>query len=101
MPIIRPVQYEAANRKAAAAGVQSRLHVLAYRYAGCRQEGRLRIDRRYVVSGRRRYDRRAMRGHEYIRHDDKPASRLAPKGRDGRFDFYIDMNGRSDWHNLE
>jgi hypothetical protein len=28
----------------------------------------LRIDRRYVVSGRRRYDRRAMRDHEYIRH---------------------------------
>jgi hypothetical protein len=26
---------------------------------------RLRIDRRYVVSGRRRYDRRAMRDREY------------------------------------
>jgi hypothetical protein len=28
------------------------------------------IDRRYVVSGRRRYDRRAMRDRECIRHDD-------------------------------
>jgi hypothetical protein len=59
------------------------------------------IDRRYVVSGRRRYDRRAMRGHECIRIDDKPASRLVSKGRDGRFDFYVAMNGRSDWHDLE
>jgi hypothetical protein len=59
------------------------------------------IDRRYVVSGRRRYDRRAMRGHKCIRRDDKAASRLAPKGRDGRFDFSVVMNGRSDWHDLE
>src|SRR6516225_9933846 len=57
---------------------------------------RCRIDRRYVVSGRRRYDRRAMRDHEYIRHDDKAASRLAPKGDDGRFDVYVAVNGRSD-----
>jgi hypothetical protein len=28
-----------------------------------------------------------MRAREYIGHDDKAASRLAPKGRDGRFDF--------------
>jgi hypothetical protein len=42
-----------------------------------------------------------MREHEYIRQDGKPASRLAPKGRDGRFDFYVAMNGRSDWHNFE
>jgi hypothetical protein len=59
------------------------------------------IDRRYVVSGRRRYDRRAMHDHEYIRHDDKAASRLAPKGHDGRFDFYVAMYGRSYWHDLE
>src|SRR6516165_3943818 len=32
---------------------------------------RLRIDRRYVVSGRRQYDRRAMPGREYIRNDDQ------------------------------
>jgi hypothetical protein len=57
---------------------------------------RLRIDRRYVVSGRRQYDRRAMRARESIRHDDKTASRLAPKGEDGRFDLYVDTNGRSD-----
>jgi hypothetical protein len=31
---------------------------------------RYEIDSRYVVSGRRQYDRRAMRGREYIRHDD-------------------------------
>ena len=41
---------------------------------------RLAIDGRYVVSGRRRYDPRAMAEHESIRHDDKAASRLAPKG---------------------
>ena len=33
---------------------------------------------------------------EYIRHDNKAASRLAPKGNDGRFDLYFVMNGRSD-----
>src|SRR6516162_8661845 len=62
---------------------------------------RLRIDRRYVVSGRRRYDRRAMRDRECIRDDDKAASRLTPKGDDGRFDLYVAMNGRSDWHDLK
>jgi hypothetical protein len=35
-----------------------------------------------------------MRDCEYIRHDDKPASRLALKGDDGRFDFYVALNGR-------
>jgi hypothetical protein len=35
-----------------------------------------------------------MHGHEYIRHDDKAASRLAPKGDDGRFDFCVAVNGR-------
>ena len=48
---------------------------------------RLRKDRRYVVSGRRRYDRRAMQDIECIPQDDKAASRLAPKGDDGRFDL--------------
>ena len=42
-----------------------------------------------------------MRADEYIRHDDKAASRLAPKGDDGRFDLYVAMNGRNDWLNLE
>jgi hypothetical protein len=37
-----------------------------------------------------------MRVREYIRHDDKAASRLTPKGRDGRFDLYVAMNGPSD-----
>jgi hypothetical protein len=40
------------------------------------------------------------RRREYIRHDDKAASRLASKGGDGRFDFYVTMNGRNDWHDL-
>jgi hypothetical protein len=31
-----------------------------------------------------------------IPHDDEAASRLAPKGGDGRFDLYVAMNGRSD-----
>jgi hypothetical protein len=35
------------------------------------------------------------------RYDDKAASRLAPKGRDGRFDFYVAMNGCNDWLDLE
>ena len=61
---------------------------------------RMRIDRRYVVSGRRRYDRRAMEAREIIRQDDKAASRLAPKGDDGRFDFYVVVNGRNDWLDL-
>jgi len=36
-----------------------------------------------------------------IRHGDKAASRLAPKGDDGRFDLYVAANGRSDWLDLE
>jgi hypothetical protein len=36
-----------------------------------------------------------MRGQEYIRYDDKAASRLAPKGSDGRFDLCVAMNGRT------
>jgi hypothetical protein len=32
---------------------------------------------------------------------DKAASRLAPKGGDGRFDLYVATNGRSDWLDLE
>src|SRR5262245_27701234 len=59
------------------------------------------IDRRYVVSGRRQYDRRAMRDHECIRRDDKAASRLAPKGEDGPFDFSVAVNRRSDCLDLE
>jgi hypothetical protein len=35
------------------------------------------------------------------RRDDKAASRLAPKGRDGRFDLSVAVNGRNDWHDLE
>jgi hypothetical protein len=62
---------------------------------------RIRIDRRYFVSGRRRYDKRAMRVREYVRHDDKTASRLAPKASDGRFDFSVAMNGGNDWLDLE
>jgi hypothetical protein len=42
-----------------------------------------------------------MCDREYIRHDDKTASRLAPKGDDGRFEFYLAMNGRNDWHDLK
>ena len=42
-----------------------------------------------------------MRGRECIRHDDKAALWLAPKGDDGRFDFYVAVNGRSDGHDLE
>src|SRR5262249_44086008 len=63
---------------------------------------RCRIDRRYLVPGRRRYDRGAMCGlEEYIRHEDKPASRLAPKGDDGRCDLRVAMYGRSNCHDLE
>jgi hypothetical protein len=32
--------------------------------------------------------------HERIWHDDKAASRLVPKGDNGRFDLYVVMNGR-------
>ena len=42
-----------------------------------------------------------MRRHESIRQDDKAASRLAPKGDDGRFNLYFVMNGRSDCLDLE
>ena len=42
-----------------------------------------------------------MRDREYFRDDDKPALRLAPKGDDGGVDFYVAMNGRNDWHDLE
>ena len=63
-------------------------------------QARARIDRRYVVPGRRRYNQRAMRGRERIPYVDKAASRLAPKGRDGRFDLYVAMNGRSDCRDL-
>jgi hypothetical protein len=61
----------------------------------------LRIDRRYVVPGHRQYDRRAVHEREHIPHDGKAASRLAPKGGDGRFDLYIAVNGRNDWRDLE
>jgi hypothetical protein len=54
---------------------------------------RCRIDRRYVVPVRRRYERRAK---ESTPQDDKAASRLAPKGDDGRFDLYVVLNGRYD-----
>ena len=42
-----------------------------------------------------------MRDQECIRYDDKTASRRAPEGGDGGFYFYVAMNGRSDWHELE
>ena len=38
---------------------------------------------------------------ELPRHDGKAASRLAPKGDDGRFDLYVAVNGCNDWHDLE
>src|SRR6516162_597178 len=62
---------------------------------------RLPIDRRYVVSSRRRYDERAMRHHEYIRQGDKAASRLASQSADGLFDLCVSMNRRNDWRDLE
>ena len=43
----------------------------------------------------------SMHLHEHIRYDDKAASRLAPQGDDGGFDFYVAMNRRSDWRDLE
>src|SRR5262249_10656398 len=60
--------------------------------------GKVRLvkDRRYIVSGGRRYDRRAMRGDEKIRRDDKATSRLATKGDDGCFDLCVGMNGGRD-----
>jgi hypothetical protein len=42
-----------------------------------------------------------MRRREHIRHDDKAASRLAPKGDDGRLDLYVATNGRNDRLDLE
>jgi hypothetical protein len=36
-----------------------------------------------------------------IRQAHKAASRLAPKGVDGRFDFCVATDWRSDWHDLE
>jgi hypothetical protein len=48
---------------------------------------RLPVGRRHLVSGRRRYDRHAMRGRPCIQHDDQAASRLAPEGGDDRFDL--------------
>src|SRR6516164_7197283 len=60
-----------------------------------------RIDRRYVVSGRRCYDRRAMQAREWVRFDDKAASRLAPQGVDGGLDLYVAAHERSDWLDLE
>jgi hypothetical protein len=35
------------------------------------------------------------------RHDDKAASRLAPKGDDGCFDFYVAVIGGNDRYDLE
>jgi hypothetical protein len=43
----------------------------------------------------------AMRKHECTRQGYKGASRLAPKGNDGRFDFCVTTNGRHDWLDLE
>jgi hypothetical protein len=37
-----------------------------------------------------------MHVRERFRHDDKTASRLAPKGDDGRFDLCVAVNGRID-----
>src|SRR5262249_13125116 len=59
------------------------------------------IDRRYLVPGRGQHERRTMHHIECIRHGDKAAPRLTPKGRDGRFDLFVAMNGRSDRHDLE
>jgi hypothetical protein len=42
-----------------------------------------------------------LRGREQIGNDDKAASRLAPKAEDGRFEFYLAMNGRNAWHDFE
>jgi hypothetical protein len=42
-----------------------------------------------------------MRSVKYIRHDDKAASRLAPKGDDRRFDICVAMSGRCDRDDLE
>jgi hypothetical protein len=42
-----------------------------------------------------------MPEREPLRHDDKAASWLAPKGDDGCSDFYVAMNGRNDRLDLE
>jgi hypothetical protein len=42
-----------------------------------------------------------MRDYEFIRRDDKAASWLTPEGDDGRFDFYVPMNGRNNGRDLE
>ena len=42
-----------------------------------------------------------MCGHESTAHGNKAASRLAAQRNDGRFDFYVAMNGRNGWHDLE
>jgi hypothetical protein len=42
-----------------------------------------------------------MHDHEYIRVDHKAASRLAPKGHDGRFDLCVVTNGLNDLLDLE
>jgi hypothetical protein len=42
-----------------------------------------------------------MHVRECVREDDKTASRLAPKGDDGRFDLYVVMNGRNGWRDPE
>ena len=39
-----------------------------------------------------------MPDRECIRYDNKAASRLARKGEDGGFDFYVAVNGRNDGH---
>jgi hypothetical protein len=41
-----------------------------------------------------RYDRRAMRGIEWLPLDDKATSRLAPQRNDGGFDFHVAVNGQ-------
>jgi hypothetical protein len=42
-----------------------------------------------------------MHGREYFRYDDNAASRLAPKSGGGRFNFYVAVNERSHWFDLE
>ena len=69
--------------------------------AAVSDEGSFLVERWYVASGCRRDDRRAMCERECTPHDEKAASRLAPQGDDGRFDFFVAMNGRNDWLDLE
>jgi hypothetical protein len=42
-----------------------------------------------------------MSGYEPIRHDNKAATRLAPKGHDGHFDVCVVVNVRNDPLDLE